>query len=251
MSAFFHTVLYVPLYNLLILLVGIVPGGDVGLAVILATLIVKLLLLPLSLGAARTQKMMKFIEPQLKELREKYKDDKEKQAKEMFALYDRYGIKPFGSFLTLLIQLPIIIGLYWVFRTEGLPHIDLTLLYSFVHAPAVISTLFLGFVSVTSPNLILAILTGATQLVQAWYMIPVPPASVEVGSSPQEDFTRMMTLQARFVLPVIIGFVAYASGAIALYFITSNVSALLQEYIVRQGKDPVSKVPVVVDPAII
>ncbi len=185
--------------------------------------------------------MMKFIEPQLKELRAKYKDDKEKQAKEMFALYARYGIKPFGSFLTILIQLPIIIGLYWVFRTESLPHVDVSLLYPFVHAPEIVSALFLGLISVTSHNLVLAGIAGITQLIQAWYAIPIPPASVEVGSSTQDDFARAMTLQARFVLPLIIGFVAYASGAIALYFITSNISALIQEYIVRQGKDPVAR----------
>jgi len=241
MSGFFHTTLYAPIYNLLVFLVGVVPGGDIGVAVILATLVVKVLLFPLSLSAARTQKAMKFIEPELKELREKYKDDKENQAKEMFALYKKYNIKPFSSFLSVFIQIPIIIGLYWVFRTEALPQIDATVLYSFIHAPLTASPLFLSLISVTAHSYVLAGIAGITQLIQAWYAIPVPPASAEVEGSAGADFARAMTIQARFVLPVIIGFVAYASGAIALYFITSNISALLQEFFVRQThKDPVA-----------
>jgi YidC/Oxa1 family membrane protein insertase len=239
MGAFFHTYLYVPIYNLLVFLISVVPGADIGLAIVLATLIVKVLLLPLSLSAARTQKAMKAIEPELKSIREKYKDDKEKQAREMFALYAKYGIKPFSSILSIFIQLPIIIALYWVFNTKSFPTIDLTLLYPFVHEPlAVASTMFLGIISVTGHSILLAILAGGTQLIQAWYAIPVPPASAEVGGSASEDFARAMTLQARFVLPLVIGFVAYTSGAIALYFITSNIVALAQEYIVRRNKDP-------------
>ena len=244
MSGFFHTYLYEPIYNLLVFLVSVVPGTDIGVAIILATLIVKVLLLPLSLSAARTQKAMKVIEPELKKLREKYKNDKEKQAREMFALYARYGIKPFSSILSILIQLPIIIGLYWVFSTESLPGVDASLLYSFVHVPTVVaSTMFLGLINITGHSILLTILAMVTQFVQAWYTIPVPPASAEVGGSMGEDFARAMTLQARFVLPLIVGFVAYTSGAIALYFITSSIVALAQEYLVRANKKPILPLP--------
>jgi YidC/Oxa1 family membrane protein insertase len=242
MGNFFHTILYVPIYNLLVFLVSVVPGGDIGLAIILATLIVKLLLWPLSMSAARAQKAMKAMDPEMKEIREKYKDDKEKQMAEMMALYKKYDVHPAAGFLTILIQLPIIIGLYWVFRTETLPHFDLTLLYPFVHAPAMVSTLFLGLLVVTAHNIPLAIIAGLTQLAQAWYAIPVPPASAEVGGSAGADFARTMALQARFILPIVIGVVAYASGAIALYFITSNVVALIQEFAVRRGKKPLPAV---------
>lgn len=240
MMAFFHTYLYVPIYNLLIVLISVVPGADIGVAIILATLIVKIVLLPLSLSAARTQKAMKAIEPELKAIRENYKKDKEKQAREMFALYKKYGIKPFSSFLSILIQLPVVIGLYWVFSTESLPRVDAALLYPFVHEPLVAaSTLFLGIINITGHSILLALIAGVTQLIQAWYAIPVPPASAEVGGSVGEDFARAMTLQARFVLPLIIGFVAYSSGGIALYFITSNIVALAQEYMVRANKNPI------------
>ena len=233
MGNFFHTILYVPLYNLLVFLVGVVPGGDFGLAIIVATIVVRLILWPLSMSAARSQKAMKAMEPEMKEVREKYKDQPETQMKEMMALYKRYNVHPAASLLTVFIQLPIIIGLYWVFRTKTLPQVDPTLLYPFIHAPAFVSVAFLGTVSILGHHIILAILAGLAQLFQAWYAIPVPPASAEVGSN---DMARAMALQMRFVLPVVIAIAAYASGAIALYLITSSLIAVFQEFIVRRGK---------------
>ena len=116
MLGFFHDVLYVPIYNLLVYLTGVLPGGDAGLAVVAVTLVVKVVTLPLTVAAIRTQKAMKEIEPEFKELREKYKDDKETQAKEMFALYKKYNVKPFASLLAILIQIPVLIALFWVFQ---------------------------------------------------------------------------------------------------------------------------------------
>lgn len=235
MIGFFHDVLYVPLYNLLIFLVGVLPGGDVGVAIILVTLAVKIVVLPFSIGALKTQKAMKAIEPKLKELKEKYKDDKEKQAREMFALYKEHKIKPFSSLLTLVIQIPILITLYLVFLHEKLPVVDTALLYSFVSVPDPISTLFLGFFAVSGSSLVLALIAAATQFVQAYYAIPVPPKKEGVTpASMQEEFGRAMALQARFALPLVIGVVAYASGAVALYFVTSNLVAVAQEFLITR-----------------
>jgi YidC/Oxa1 family membrane protein insertase len=241
---FFHTILYVPIYNLLIFIISLTHSGDVGLGLIGVTLIVRLAILPLSLSAVRTQRAMKVIDPELKEIREKYKDDKETQAKETFALYKKYKIRPFASILTLFIQLPVLISLYYVVRKESLYHVNTSLVYSFVHAPAMLSPLFLGLFLVTTPNLLLAILAAITQFFQAYFAIPLPPAApkkpeVKKGGTPttpesmQEEFGRAMALQARFVLPVVIGVVSYTSGAIALYFITSNCVMLLQELLAR------------------
>lgn len=237
MGHFFHTVLYVPLYNLLIFLVG-VGGGDIGLAVVLATVVVRLVLWPLSMSAAKSQRAMKAMQPEMKQVQEKYKDDKETQMKEMMALYKKYDIHPFASILPVFIQLPIIIGLYWVFRTDSLPRIDAALLYPFVHAPGTVSVLFLGLFAVAGHNIIFALLAALSQGAQAWYAIPVPPASAEVTSTPGDDFARAMSMQTRFVLPIIIGIVAYASGAIALYFITSALISILQEFLARRMYTP-------------
>ncbi|MBU2103397.1 YidC/Oxa1 family membrane protein insertase [Patescibacteria group bacterium] len=240
MTSFFHTVLYVPIYNLLIFLTDIIPGQDIGIAVIVATLIVKFIIMPLSFSALRTARAVKVIEPELKEVREKYKDDKEKQAKEMFALYKAYGINPLAGFLTLLIQLPIVISLYWVFNSKELLTVDPSLLYPFVGMPEAVSPAFLGVFAIVGSSIVLAVLAGVTQLIQAWYAIPVPEKSTKKGGDMQADFGRAMALQMRFLLPIFIAFAAYfTSVAIALYFITSNVVSIAQEYIVRkQGIKP-------------
>lgn len=235
MIEFFHDILYVPIYNLLIYLVDILPNGDGGLAVIVVTLIVKIVTLPLTVAAIRTQKAMKAIEPEFKELKEKYKDDREKQAQAMFALYKKYNVKPFASLLAILIQLPVLIALFWVFQNESLSQVALPLLYSFVPVPEVVSTVFLGLFPVAGASLTLALLAAATQFAHASVAIPVPPKNTSsTPASMQEEFGRAMALQARFALPLIIGFVAFTSGAIALYFITSNLFTLLQEVLIAR-----------------
>ncbi len=237
MTAFFHTVLYIPIYNLLIFLTDVIPGQDIGIAVVVATLIVKTLVMPHSFSALHTSRAVKAIEPELKKLREKYKDDKETQAKEMFALYKAYGINPLAGFLTLLIQLPIIFTLYWVFNNKSLLTVDSALLYSFVGMPDAIAPAFLGVFAIMGSSFVLAGLAGVTQLIQAWYAIPVPAKPEKPGTDMQADFGRAMALQMRFLLPVFIAVAAYyTSVAIALYFITSNVVSIVQEFFVRKEK---------------
>lgn len=228
----FHTFLYVPIYNLLIFLVDVLPGGDLGLAVIIVTIIVKLIIMPLTISALRTSRAMQAIQPEFKALQEKYKDDKETQAKETFALYKKYKINPFSSIFAMLIQLPVVIALYLVFQHE-LVAVDPALLYSFVNVPLVVSSLFLGFFTLTQHNVILAIVAAITQFLQAKYAMPVPAANKNATAS--EQFNRSMALQMRYMLPVLIGFIAYiSSGAIALYFITTSLFTLAQELLINK-----------------
>lgn len=236
-SALFHQILYTPIYNLLIFFTDILPGGDIGIAVILVTIIVKLVTLPLSISAVKTSRHMKLIEPQIKKIKEKYKDDKEKLARETFALYKNNGIKPFSSILGTLIQLPVLIALYFVFRHEELLHANLNLLYPFVSIPETISPLFLNFFAITGHSVILALIAGVMQYFLAQVSIPIPEKSKEAGSM-AEDFGRSMAIQARFILPMLIVVFAYTSGAIALYFITSSIFGLFQELLVRKMKQP-------------
>jgi YidC/Oxa1 family membrane protein insertase len=236
MITFFHTILYVPIYNLLIFLVGVIPGGDVGLAIIGVVVIVRIIILPLSLSMVHTQKAMQVLNPEIQAIQKKYKDDKELLAKETFALYKKYKINPFASIITMFIQLPVLFTLYFIVRNKTLYTADAALLYSFVHVPAVLSPLFLGFFVISSPNIILAILAAGSQFLYGYYGIPVPP-SVKKPATPgktptpgsmQEEFGRAMTMQMRYFLPLVIGFISYSSGAIALYFVVSNAIMLLQ-----------------------
>lgn len=230
-GSLFHNLLYVPIYNLLIFFVDIVPNGDVGIAVILATVVVKLIIAPFSISAVKTQRRMKFVEPQMKELRVKYKGDREKLALETLSLYKNNGIRPFASILVTFLQLPVIIALYLVFRHEHLLSPNTSLIYHFVALPTHISPLFLGIFTTTGHTIVLALVAAGFQFLQAYITIPVPEKDKNATST--EEFARAMSLQSRFMLPLLIGFIAYTTGALALYFITSSIVGIIQEYYIR------------------
>ncbi len=233
-SAFFHAVFYNPIYNALVALVAFVPGSDAGVAIVLLTLAIRLFLLPFSLSAARTQRAIKTLEPRIKELKEKHKGNKEKEALETLELYKEAKINPFASFLTVFIQLPVLLALYFVFTHESFTAINTLRIYSFTPTPAQASLYFLGLVSVVDKNLALAFLAGVTQLWQARLALSgtLKPSG---GTGMQADFQKVMSVQLTYVFPIIIGVISYTtSSAIALYFITTNLAGCLQEWYVRR-----------------
>ena len=240
-SFIWHTFFFDPVYNGLVFFIDVIPGGDVGLAIIAITVLVKLLLFPLSIKAARTQKVMREIEPKLKAIKEKHKDDREAQAHAMMAIYREAGLNPFASILLIFIQIPIVIALYFSVAPVGqfsLPDINLDLLYSFIPPPPAVSMMFLGAIDIAARSLPLALLAGVTQYIHANLSLPKPePRQADAAPDFKEDFTRTMYTQMRFVMPVIIFFVAYTiSAAIALYFVVSNLMAILQEFVVRRHR---------------
>ena len=234
-STLFNAVFYDPIYNALVALVALVPGGDVGVAVILITVIIRLVLLPFSLSAARTQRSMKTLEPKIKALKEKHKGDKEKEALETLALYREERVNPFASMLIVFIQIPLLLALYWVFFNEPFSTINTTKLYALTPVPDFVSLEFLGLISVAGKSMILAILAGATQFLQA-HMALKGTMKPSPGGGMQNDFQRVMGLQLKYVFPFLIGAISYTtSGAIALYFITTNLAGAVQELYVRHA----------------
>lgn len=234
-SSIWHAAVYKPLYNALILLVGILPGNSVGGAIILLTLFVKTVLYPLTGKSIAAQRQMRELEPDLKRIREANKDDKQKQAKLTMELYQKHKVTPLSGCLPILIQIPVIIGLYWVFL-KGLTVVDTSILYSFVSVPASLDMHFLMF-DLAQKSVVLAFLAGVTQFIQTHISLgkqpPLPPPSSEKASF-QEDFQRSMQMQMRYILPIMIGFIAYTTaGAVALYWATSNILSIIQELLMR------------------
>lgn len=234
-SGIFNTVFFNPIYNGLIFLLDTVPFIDVGIAVILVTVIVKLILFPFSLKMVKTQLAVKQLEPEITKLKETHKNDKQEQARQTMALYKERGVNPFSGFLLILVQIPVIFGLYWVFLRGGLPEINMDILYSFVSAPEKINMNFLGLIDVSAKSAVLAIFAGATQYFQIKYSLPPMKARKEGNASLKEDLARSFHIQMRYVMPVIVFGIAYAiSAAVALYWTTSNLFAIGQEIYVRK-----------------
>jgi YidC/Oxa1 family membrane protein insertase len=177
---------------------------------------------------------MNAIKPQIEAIRDKYKKDKQEQAKQTMALYKEKKINPLAMIVPLIIQIPIIFGLYWVFFRGGLPEVNIELLYSFIPIPDIVNMKFIGFVDMGGKSIVLALLAGISQFIHT--RISFPKLETKSGEqSFKNDLARSMQIQMRYVLPIIVGVISYTiSAAVALYWTTSNIFAILQEIFIRR-----------------
>ncbi len=239
-STIWHTLFFDPIYNALIFFVDVVPGGDIGIAIILTVIVVKIILLPLSIKAAKTQKIIRDIDPKIKELKKTVTDAQE-QARLIMALYKESGINPFASILLIFIQIPILISLYFSVYTGGgvaLPGINVDLLYSFIPQPETVTMHFLGLLDITEKSFLLAFLAGVAQFGSGYLTFPkLPPRDPKAAPSMKDDFGRSMQMQMKYVMPILIAVIAYTiSAAIALYFLVSSLTSIVQELLIRKHK---------------
>src|SRR3989338_8639258 len=126
----FQTFLVQPMYNAFVALVGVMPHGDAGLAIIALTVIMRLVLYPVFTASIRTQMGMQAMQGELDELKEKYKNNKEALAREQLGLFKKHKVNPLAGFGALFVQLAGIIALYFALFQEGFPVINAALLYS-------------------------------------------------------------------------------------------------------------------------
>ncbi len=233
MSYLFNTFFYNPLYNALILLVSFIPGGDAGVAVVVLTIVVSFLLFSISKSAIRSQMRLKEIEPEMAKIREI--TDKQEQARQMLALYQKNKINPFSMIILMLIQLPILFALYYVFLRGGLPMVHTELLYSFVKAPAAVSMNFLGILDISQKNIFVALIAGITQFFQAKLMAKNQPAKSDKPSLGQ-DFAHSMNMQMKYTFPAIIFLIGLTlPSALPLYWSTRNCFTIVQELFLKKN----------------
>lgn len=242
-SFIWHTFFLDPIYNGLVFFIDVIPGGDVGLAIIAIVVVVKAFLLPLSIKVVKTQKIMKELDPKLKALKEKYKDNREEQAKAMMALYKDAGMNPFASILLMFIQIPVVIAIYFAVSNGGgipLPGINTDLLFSFIPNPGAVSMEFLGQFNIAEKSMVLAVLAGITQFISIKFSMPETPAAEKDKNgklSMKDEFAKNMQFQMRYVMPIFIIFIAYSfSATIALYFVVSNLVTIGQEIFIRKHR---------------
>ncbi len=236
----FNTILYQPLLNILVLLYTYL--GDFGIAVIVLTLIIKLLLYPSSLKSLKSQRALTELQPEIKKVQQQYKDDKTGQAKAMMELYKRKKISPFSGCLPLLFQLPILIALYRVFW-GGLDSNQMAFLYSWVSAPGAVNTTFLGFLNLAQPNGVMAVLAGISQFI--FSKLTMKPQKNSPGEKP--GFTNMMQKQMIYFFPILTIMIVWRlPSAIGLYWLVSTLFSIIQHQLVfSRGQDtnPVSQKP--------
>jgi len=154
--------IYKPLYNGFVFLLGIVPGANFGIAVILTTVLARLILLPASHKSVKSQRKLKTIQPEIEKIKNEHKKDRQEQARKTMELYKQHGINPLSGCLPVLIQIPVVLALFFVFARGFAEGIDPTLLYSTIIAPTSVSMYFLG-IDLAGKSAVLALIAGATQ----------------------------------------------------------------------------------------
>lgn len=231
MTQLFNELLYRPLFNLLIGLYNIVPGGDFGITIILLTVLIRLLFSPLSLRTLRSQQEMQKIGPEVEAIKEKYKNDRNAQSVAIMQLYKEKNINPLSGCLPLLIQLPILIALYKAFMA-GLKPESLSLLYSFVENQGTIGSMFLGMLDITEKSHAVAIMAGVLQFFQS----KLATASASQTTKKLDDTAAMVNTQMLYFFPVMIVVISWNLPAgITLYWVATTLFSIIEQFYIRRS----------------
>ncbi len=239
MSAIFNAILFQPLLNIFVSLYNVIP--DVGAVILLITLAIKLALFPLNKKAILAQQSLAALQPKLEELKKKYpgKENQQQMAQETMKLYAEHKVNPVGSCLPILIQIPVFLAMYWMLRA-GLAGEQFDLLYTFVAQPESINTISFGFLDLSQPNIILAILAGAAQFWQAKSLQRRQPPKEAGDGAKDESMATMMNKQMLYTMPIITVLIGSSfPGGLALYwFFSTLLTALQQVYMNKHVKKP-------------
>lgn len=237
MSTIFQLIFYQPILNLLVFIYNLVPGHDLGVAIIILTIIIKLILLPLSKKSLTSQKSLQELQPQIEELKKKYSSKKEEMGRAMMELYKKNKVNPFSSCLPLIIQFPFLIAVFQVFRS-GLTNGSLNLIYTFIEKPEVINNIAFGFLDLSQRSVALAVLAGLAQFWQSRMLMTKRPP-IKNAVSKDEDMMAIMNKQMVYFMPVLTVFFGLSfPGGLALYwFVTTLLTGLQQMYLFRSEKN--------------
>lgn len=230
MVELYNTILYQPIFNLLIYFYNVVPGNDIGLAIIILTVLIKIVLLPFGIQAIKSQKIMQELQPKLEELKKQFKDQKEKLASETMRLYREQKVNPLSSCLPLLIQFPFLIAVYQAFNV-GLTTNNFDILYPFVANPGAINHLAFGFINMAAPNIALAVLAGAAQYFQT-KMFPMQKPAVQTPGAKDENMLASMNKSMMYFMPVMTILIGMQlPGGLTFYWLLTTLLTIVQQKI--------------------
>lgn len=232
-----ETIIYSPIYNLLIFIASIIPGHNIGWAIIVLTILIRLVLLMPNQKALRSQRAMQEIQPKLKEIQLKYANDQQKVAQETMALWKKHKINPFGSCLPMFIQLPVLIALFYVVRSlaENFSTSQSAALYGSLSSfdLDLISLDFYGLDLMLKGVVWVAVTVALLQFIQ----MKLSLAKVQKGDKKEKDPTQAATSTMAYILPFMIGFMAYSFPiAVSFYWATSTLFGIGQQLVVNRQK---------------
>ncbi len=240
----FNIIFSFPIYNVLMLLDHIF--GDFGLSIIVLTLVIRLALFPLTLKQLRSTKATQAIQPLMADLKKQYTNDPRGQQAAMMALYKEYNINPMAGCLPLLIQMPVLYGLYGAMDVVLRPAHKLGLLdinaplYSFIPKFAHTPDFFLRWFAFINPNWVLSLaIPDATHILPilaglaTFAQLRMSQARAQQQTTGKKDMMSQQMQMMSFIMPFITIFIAWGFPAgLALYWTTSSVFSMVQQYFV-------------------
>jgi YidC/Oxa1 family membrane protein insertase len=233
----FQEIFYRPIFNILIGMVNVIPGHDIGIAIILLTVLVKAALWPMSASMIKQQKALAELQPKVDELKKKYSDpkDKEELGRQLIDLYKVNKVNPAASCGPLLIQLPVFIALYRSL-SQGLKSEGFNLLYWFVHNPGTIDPKLFGWLDLSQPSHVLAVASGVAQFFQARMMVSKTQPK-KVPGAQDEAMLATMNKQMTYTMPILTVFIAWKlPGGLGLYWFVMTMLTILQQYYTMRKK---------------
>lgn len=266
----FDILIIQPIFNLLIGIYSIVPGGDFGISLIIFTILVRLALFPLVKKQLHQTRAMKKLQPQLAKIKAETKGNKQLESARMMDLYKEHGVNPFRSILILLIQLPIFIALYQVIRIftqhrdkvadftyNFLEHIQP--IHQLITNPDQFNEKLFGVVDLTKlavsggaidfSILIIVIIAVIAQYYMSRQLMPQTESKkglreimAEAAEGKQADQSEMNALIAgkmsKFLPFLMLFIMSGLPGALVLYYATSNLVAVAQQsYLLGQDEE--------------
>jgi len=239
---FFNTILIDPLVNALFFVYGIIPGHDFGLAIIIFTILIRLVLWPLASKQLHSQKKMQSLQGDISKIKIKAAGDKQKEQAMLMELYKEKEVNPFSACLPALLQFPILIAMFVVFQkstgsindiqailygpVKNLPYIQ-----SLINGSVQFDASLFGLINMAKPSYLLAILAGITQFLQVKMITP------RKQKTDTKDPQAQMTSFMNYTFPALTVFIAWTlPAALPLYWISTNMVAIFQQWLIMRGE---------------
>lgn len=236
-TTIYTTVLYQPLLNFFVWLYNVLPAHDVGLVIVIITIIIRLILYPLTASSLKAQKSMQALQPQQEEIKKLYPNDKQKQSAAIMELYKKNKVNPLTSCLPILLQLPLLWALNGVLRDALSSQSVAASLYPFIHNPGIINSVTLGLADLAKPSYVLAILAGAAQFWQARMMSRTTPPPAAGAGGKDEGMMASMNKQMLYLMPIMTVVIGIRfSGGLLLYWLMFTLLMIGQQYILFRKK---------------
>ena len=232
----FDTLIVIPLLNLLMAIYAILPYNDLGVAIIIVTIMVRLLVWPLASKQLHSQRAMQRLAPDIVKLRKKAKGDKQKESQMLMELYKEKGISPFASLTPILIQMPLLIAFYYALRhavnAQEIGNMlytqvtNLPVVKEIIANPASFKPTLLGIADLTKANIGIAFFAGLAQYFQTKQIMPKKTGD-------KADTAAQIAQISIYLFPLMTFLFAMSlPSALGLYWLVASLVSILQQHLI-------------------